>query len=311
LRLLAILLEKKDSGITQETPRFRWLKVALKLLVTGLCAWYISGKIDFRQAGKILLQANWYYLLPALGLFILSKLISAVRLLIYISNLQLPVSHPENIRLYWLGMFYNLFLPGAISGDFYKVILLAGKFNYPYKKLTAAVILDRFSGLLGLGALLALIAFFTGLPPNIPAMITAAALISIVIYYFILRRFFPVFLQGFSSTLLLGMAVQAVQLVCVYMIMLSLGIPGDSAPFLFIFLLSSAAAVLPFTIGGLGIRELVFLEGAAWFHMNPATAVLISLLFYLVTLFTSVWGVTWVFKNPLNEKGLSDEPLIS
>jgi hypothetical protein len=41
-------------------------------------------------------------------------------------------------------MFYNLFLPGAISGDAYKVVLLTRKYDVSYKKITAAVLLDRF-----------------------------------------------------------------------------------------------------------------------------------------------------------------------
>ncbi len=51
-------------------------------------------------------------------------------------------------------MFYNLFLPGSISGDAYKVVRLTKDFNVAYKKTTAAVLLDRFSGLLALGLLL-------------------------------------------------------------------------------------------------------------------------------------------------------------
>ena len=51
-------------------------------------------------------------------------------------------------------MFYNLFLPGAISGDAYKVVLLTRKYDVSYKKITAAVLLDRFSGLLALGLIL-------------------------------------------------------------------------------------------------------------------------------------------------------------
>jgi uncharacterized membrane protein YbhN (UPF0104 family) len=95
------------------------------------------------------------------------------------------------------------------------------------------------------------------------------------------------------------------------MIMKSLGITINETCYLFIFLVSSAASVLPVTIGGLGIRELVFLEGAAWFQTGTEKTVLISLIFYLLTLFTSVWGAVWLFKSPVNEKGPSDEPLIS
>jgi glycosyltransferase 2 family protein len=297
--------------MNQEPSRFRWLKLALKIVVSGACIWYISGKIDIEQARKLLRQANGFYLLPALVLFILSKLISAIRLQVNFNNIQLPLNSGDNIRLYWLGMFYNLFLPGAISGDIYKVILLSKRYNHPYKKITGAVILDRFSGLLGLGILLALIAWFVFLPASVPLQISLAALVSIAVFYFVIHQYFPDLKKGFYHTLLLGIAVQVLQLACVYLIMQSLGINQNELAYLFIFLVSSAASVLPVTVGGLGIRELVFLEGAVWFQAGTEKAVLISLIFYLVTLFTSLWGAIWLFKNPLNEKGPSDEPLIS
>ncbi|HRG25580.1 MAG TPA: lysylphosphatidylglycerol synthase domain-containing protein, partial [Chitinophagaceae bacterium] len=92
----------------QVTSRFRWLKLALKIVVSGACIWYISGKVDIGQARKLLTQADWFYGLPALLLFVLSKLVSAIRLQVYFSNIRLPISLRDNTRLYWLGMFYNL-----------------------------------------------------------------------------------------------------------------------------------------------------------------------------------------------------------
>jgi hypothetical protein len=60
--------------------------------------------------------------------------------------------------------------------------------------------------------------------------------------------------------------------------------------------------VLPFTIGGgLGIRELVFFEGAKYFGVDQHIAVAVSLLFYLITLAASLPGIIFVFKNLCNE----------
>ncbi len=251
------------------------------------------------------------YLLPALILFALSKWVSAIRLGIYFRNIELPISAADNLRLYWLGMFYNLFLPGAVSGDIYKVILLTRTYNRPYKKTTSAVVLDRFSGLLGLGLLMGILAFFVALPFAMNGLISLFALLLIPVFYFILRKYFPDFVPGFYATLLLGVMVQILQVLAVLMIMLSLDITPPLSAYLFVFLASSAVAVLPFTIGGLGIRELVFLEGANWFQISGEKAVLISLIFYSITLITSLVGGIWMFRDPLNEKGLSDEPLIS
>ena len=81
--------------------------------------------------------------------------------------------------------------------------------------------------------------------------------------------------------------------------MASLKIPLQERGYIFIFLLSSIAAVLPLTIGPLGIRELVFVEGARWFALNGELSVAISLLFFLITLIGSAWGMVYVFRSPL------------
>ena len=237
-----------------------------------------------------------------LVVFTCSKLVSAVRLNINFKNIGIQLPEWQNIRLYWLGMFYNLFLPGSVGGDAYKVILLQKKYNSGYQKITAAVLLDRISGLLGLGLLLSLYAFFV-LPGILnPVLVTGLAFLAILAFYFLLKKWLMYFLSGFTPTLLLGLVVQVLQVVCIYFIMAALKIPGQLSGYVFVFLCSSALSVLPLTIGGLGIREIVFLEGSQYLGLLPDAAVLISLLFYLITLISSGAGMYFVFKNPLAEK---------
>jgi glycosyltransferase 2 family protein len=277
-------------------------KLVFKIVVTALCLWYVSGKIDFAKASQALHHADWQYLLPALIAFIVSKLLSAFRLNIYFRNIGVHLPAWQNIKLYWLGMFYNLFLPGSISGDAYKVILLNKKYKTAYKKLTAAVLLDRLSGLLGLGLLLA--AYSTLVLERslyIIAIITGAIL-TIVALYIVIKNWLKDFIPGFFSTLLLGIMVQASQVICAYLLMAALGIPLHITEYIFIFLVSSVVAVLPLTIGGLGAREIVFLEGSKYFGLLQEHSVVISILFYLITLFTSAGGLFYVFKDPLHKK---------
>jgi uncharacterized membrane protein YbhN (UPF0104 family) len=290
---------KKNSTIAKP------LKLLLKIAVTVLCLWYVSGKIDFAKAGTALKNANWLLLFFALIAFIVSKLLSAIRLNIYFKNINIHLPTWDNIKLYWLGMFYNLFLPGSISGDAYKVIVLTKKYNVPYKKTTAAVLLDRFSGLLGLGLILAVYSILVLEEKLYVAGIVAGAILGVVALYLVIRFYLKDFISSFFPTLLLGTLVQASQVVCAYLIMAALGIPAHVTEYIFIFLVSSVVSVLPLTIGGLGIREVVFLEGSTYFGLLQETSVVISILFYLITLFTSAWGAIYVFKDPLSQKNKS------
>ena len=291
-----------EENERKESQTARWLKLLLKISVTVACLWYVSGKIDFAKAGTALKNANWFYLFLALIAFVISKWVAATRLNIYFRNINIHLPAWQNIKLYLLGMFYNLFLPGSISGDAYKVILLKRKMNAPYKKTTTAVLLDRFSGLLGNGLILAVYSFFVMKRSIFIIGIAGAVSLAVLVFYYIIKRWLKDFIRSFLPTLLLGILVQASQVICVYLIMAALGIPAHVMEYVFIFLISSVVAVLPLTIGGLGAREVVFLEGSAFFGLAKEISVVISLIFYLITLVTSAVGLFYVFNDPLQQK---------
>lgn len=274
------------------------LKLLLKIAVTGLCLWYVSRKIDWLLTWRLLQHSNKWWLLAATGLFALSKVISSVRLNIYFRNIAVYISQQQNLKLYWLGMFYNLFLPGGIGGDAYKVILLNRRNRHPVKKLTAAVLLDRLSGIAGLGILAAIYYAIIYRGANFSYYILVAIIPAMIVYHVAIQKWFPSFVKSFSGTLWLGLAVQFVQVLCVYCLMASINIANHHSEYVLLFLLSSIVAILPFTIGGLGAREVVFLWGSQQFALDTHQSIYISILFYLITVVISLAGIRWVYAPP-------------
>jgi glycosyltransferase 2 family protein len=278
------------------------VELSLKLVITIACFWYISTKINFSDAWAAVLKAKWWLLFIAVLFYFISKIISGFRLNINFRNIKLYLSEWDNMKLYWLGMFYNLFLPGAISGDAYKVIILNKTFKAPFKKTSIAVLLDRVSGLLGLSVLLSIYGLIVLDNYLYHILIIAGSVISVLIFYLAIRSFFKDFLPGFFPTFLLGLLVQLMQVICIYFIMWSLGISFHNPEWIFIFLISSAISVLPISLGGgLGTRELVFAEGARFFHLKPELGIIISLLFYLNNLLSSAGGAYFIFHSPLKK----------
>jgi uncharacterized membrane protein YbhN (UPF0104 family) len=291
-----LVLAKKESAFS------KIMKLLLKIGITVLCFWYISTKVDFARAFDALRKANVGFLLLAILSFAFSKLLAAFRLNINFRNINLRLPEWRNIKLYWLGMFYNLFLPGSISGDAYKVVLLNRRYKAPYKKTSAAVLLDRFSGLLALGVILSVYGVVVLENKIWDALLIAGSVAAIIGLNLIVRFVFKDFLPGFWPTFFWGMAVQVFQVVCLYCVLLSLRIPLHQPEWIFIFLVASVVSVLPISLGGgLGTRELVFAEGARFFGLDPHLGVVISLLFYLSNLLSSVWGAYFVFHDPLKE----------
>lgn len=288
--------EKKGSKLS------KYLKLLLKIGVTAACFWYISKKIDFNAAKEAFLKSNWLWLSLSVILLMLSKLFSAFRLNIYFRNIHIHLTEWRNIKLYWLGMFYNLFLPGSISGDAYKVVLLKKKYDSSYKKTSAAVLLDRFSGLLALGLIMSVYGIIVLDKSLYDVILVIGSVAAVAVLYFAVRFYFKDFLPGFWATFVWGLLVQLTQVVCVYCILLSLDMPVDQPQWVFIFLVAAVVAVFPVSLGGgLGTREVVFVEGAKYFHLDPQIALVISLLFYLSTVIASIWGLYFVFHDPLTE----------
>jgi glycosyltransferase 2 family protein len=280
------------------------LKLLLKLAITGVCLWYVGQKIDWADTWNLLLGSHKIWLIFAAVFFIGSKVLSSLRLNHFFRDIDVRLDEVTNLRLYWLGMYYNLFLPGGIGGDAYKVILLNKKYEgISGKKITAAVLLDRISGVAGLGILAALCFGFLFIQQWIGWGALLLIIPGLFVYYFIVKKWFPSFVSSFFSTLWMGIGVQLLQVICVYGIMQSIGIHHYFLEFQLLFLLSSIVAIFPFTIGGLGAREIVFLWGAQQFGLQQAEAVYISLLFYLVTVLVSLVGLVWVFKSPFSNDG--------
>ena len=288
--------------LTFRMPSEQFRKIAkllIKIVITALCIWYISHKIDVKKLSGVLAVASPGWIAMAIGAFMISKLFAAIRLNIYFRNIDIHLPEWKNIQLHWLGMFYNLFLPGSISGDAYKVVRLTKEYAIPYKKTTSAVLLDRFSGLLALELLLGIfwvIAFKGG---YYSGWLMTGVLLTIPLFYLLVKIFFPYFLPGFLLTFAWGMVVQVLQVACMYCTLKALHIHAHIDQYMLIFLISSVVAVLPFTIGGLGAREVVFLWGAQIFGLDHTASVMASLLFYSAFVASSLPGLPFIFIDPL------------
>jgi len=273
------------------------VKILLKISITGLSLYLVSRKVEFKDLKAAFDESNPFFLFLAFIAFVISQLISSSRLNTFFKGIGLKISETYNFKVYLLGMFYNLFLPGGIGGDGYKIFLLRKKFEIKGRRLFQAIFFDRLSGLWALGLIISTLVIFIpylGIPNWVPVVIVA---IGTVVYYAVMRRFFSDYSKQFPLAHSKALLVQSMQIVAVIMLLYALNYEGKFSPYLFMFLLSSLVAIFPFTVGGLGARELVFVYGAQYFQMDQHLAVIISLLFYCISALLSFSGIYFVF-NP-------------
>ncbi len=277
----------------EKKKRNKYLKTVLKALITSAAIWIVAQKIDLDKTLESLSSANLWWLFVAAFLYLVSKIISSFRLNLYFKDISLDIGERYNLRLYLIGMFYNLFLPGGIGGDGYKIYLLNNRFKTPVKQLIGATLIDRISGLM---ALVLLFLIFLLLIPledilgDFAILSPIALLILMPTYYLFYRIFFKAFLKSIIKTSLLALLVQVFQVLCAWVVLMALGVNDKFIEYQVLFLVSSVVAVLPLTIGGVGARELTFVLGYEYLGVDKNVAVAFSLLFFLITAFVSLIG---------------------
>lgn len=284
---------------------WRITKTILKISVTAIALYWVFNKVNPRDLKEALVQSNVLFLALAFIAYCVSILIASSRLNGFFNGMGLQLSERYNLKLYLLGLFYNLFLPGGVGGDGYKIYFLRRKFHVKGRRLLSAVFFDRVSGLWALCLITAALILFIpqlNIPREVPIVCVIAGSAA---YYFIIHKYFHAFSRHFIVTHLKALGVQSMQVVCAILLLYALGFDGKFSPYLFMFLLSSLVAVVPFTVGGLGAREMVYVYGATYFQLDAHLAVLISLLFYLTSALLAVSGAYFIFRP----RGLGEDKL--
>ena len=279
------------------------MKSFLKIVISITLLIFVLSNIDTKKLISTFQKVDFFWLLLAFIFFNLSKIVSSIRLNYYFKDIGINLSFKENLILYYLGMFYNLFLPGGIGGDGYKIYLLRKKFQTPLISLINANLLDRLSGLIALLFLASILFWFSSFSKLYPILNIFSIFMALFIYPIFLylhKKLYKNFLTYIKETTILGLIVQILQLICAFFIILSL--PGNKNifDFLTLFLISSVVAVLPLTIGGVGAREFTFLYGLKLIDNEPSLGVAFSFLFFLITLISSAIGLVFVGRDILN-----------
>ncbi len=274
----------------------KFIQITAKLLISGAALYYVLHKTDVHSLKSLILQSNFLLMISAAGLFVVSKLISAYRLNNFFRAVEIRINERSNIRLYWLGMFYNLFLPGGIGGDGYKVYYLNRNLNAPVKKGILAIVFDRITGLLALVLLCLIFALF--IKQKLVSIYVIIAIIPLTasLFYLVVYRWFSSFFNTLNKTNIQSFAVQIAQVLCAWLILAAFGHDSQIISYLFVFLVSSVVAVIPFTVGGIGARELTFLFASDLLKLDLATSISLSLLFFFITALVSLFGIIYVVR---------------
>ena len=212
----------------------------------------------------------------------------------YLALIDIDLDRTSSIYLCYLGMFYNLFLPGGRGGDGYKVYFL--KRFYPQRTMLSvkALIGDRLNGFSGL-LVIAFVCFcLNGLFERARyqyVLLLLCMLVGVLGYALLQRWLFKFKLSSFLLSLCLSIAVQALQGLVAVILVRSLGDLNHPFIYVLIFLFSSIVSQLPVSLGGLGTREVTMVYCLNHLGIDPNAGLATALIFFMCQTLSNCLGL--------------------
>ncbi|KUO73767.1 MAG: hypothetical protein APF81_02290 [Desulfosporosinus sp. BRH_c37] len=265
----------------------------------------------------------WQQLSP--GAWLAAVLLTVLAMVVSAYKWQLILTEPGMetpklgflLRIYFIGLFFNNFLPSGMGGDVVRIALTARKTGTAVA--AASVVTERIWASLGL-IVLCLIGFFSfqqamgRVAVVIPVLAVVVLSLTVLLLFpgwgrFLLRYLtrHPKVAGGLTSFLdvleryrsrpgiltqvfVWSVVFQGIIVVMNYLLFLGMGVDISWSLCLSLIPLISALAMVPISINGLGLREWSYVVLFTPWGVEAPEALAISLTFFLVVAFVSLLG---------------------
>ncbi|MGI9381007.1 MAG: lysylphosphatidylglycerol synthase transmembrane domain-containing protein [Methyloligellaceae bacterium] len=269
------------------------LKSLLRFGVTGFTLFFTFQSIPLRDVINQLSDLNWFYFVLGVAALHASQLVSAFRTRLYLKYKGVELSPGRAFSLHYVGGLFNMLLPGTVSGDAYKAWVLKNEMDRNLRPMLAVMIANRANGLWLLFVLLAALLLLR--PPVLPfteypaVVIVVGLLLVTVIYNFAANLIWGESLFQQYHAGIYSFGVQIMVVFCLYFLSLALGLENWIV-YLCLMLGAIVVAMVPVSIGGVGIREYILLHSSPFLGANATDGVSLALAFSLISLTVPVIG---------------------
>jgi uncharacterized protein (TIRG00374 family) len=297
-----------------------------KLLASTVLIGFVLYRIDLDEIRAAVAHPHWFWLVGALAIYGLSAFGGALQWSWILRAAGIDASGREIRRLYFIGLFFNNFLPANIGGDAYKIVDLGRRENRP-QAVFCATLLDR---LVSLGALAFLALVFAAvcrplgidLPRTTFFLVPVLLLILTVVAFLLSRRIgsrLPALFRSLrmervadqvakitaelvhfrhrtrwlAGIFAFSMGVQLLRMFTHLAVAAGLGFAlsiSQSLQLLVLIPLLAISLTLPITINGIGLRESMAASLLTWAGLSEPHAVAMQVVAYLVQVVFSLQG---------------------
>lgn len=302
----------------------------LKILVSlGLIAVLLS-QIGLKQVVEVFSQANMWYWLLGLGMFLLGIVIKTFRWQILLDALGIFVPVLELVQLNFIGFLFNNILPSGIGGDVVKMYELS-KDSHRAAESVNSVFVDRVVGLV-VAQFMAIIAAIIGY-----RLVSTEVLVVTVVLFLISLLFMWMLMQerlwestvlriSFLRTWQEGRFVEKIRLLyrtfrsydrnailraagvsfifnatlvlSNYFVGLALGVRISMLYYWVFVPITSVVTMIPISLNGLGVREMGYVALFTQAGVPHSVAFSMSLSFYAFTVVSGlIGGVLYILRG--------------
>ncbi len=310
---------------------------ALKIVVSLGLIIFLLRRRSPQELASYLNDLDPLLMISAVGVFFLSSLLGAVQWHVLLRAGGIDLAFQRSFRFYFVGLFFNNFLPANVGGDAIKIFDVVKKGNDPHK-VFAVTLLDRVFGITGLcllaaGATLALMPGGTIDSAAVYLALFGGIIFSVVVLAFS-RRLSGWVRRGtgririwrigekielvlshlgemrdlrplFGRLILLTLVIQALRIFTHVLVGRSLGIAisGSDMIHFYVFVpLLGLVMMLPISINGLGVRESAGIVLFTQIGILEGLAVLMEFLTYVVQVLVSLIGAAFFFMRRVGRK---------
>jgi glycosyltransferase 2 family protein len=305
----------------------KYLKLILKISFSFIVLYFLVKGVNLSEIKNTILKSDIRLFILVFLIYLLGQAFCSYRWKIIGSALGFKDNFFKYMQYYFIGMFFNLFLPTTIGGDAVKCFYISKTPDNPGKLMALySVLADRFAGVIII-SLMATLGLVSTMGKNIvpmakmPFILLSVGLFTSIFIPNILSAKFQNnrFITNLANTLdtfikkpdlafrilFVGLVFHLMVVFIHVLIGKMIGINVPYAYYFIVYPISALAGFIPISFNGLGPREFsyVYLLGLA--GVRASDAISFSIIWFAVIFFSSLCGTIFYVKS---SKGVQEAP---
>lgn len=310
----------------------RTLVIAIKVAIAVAIIALIFARLNMQRFIGDLRDATrqWPWLLLAQALLLVGLMICVMRWRMLLRALDFQISFRRVFAIFFIGHFFNSFMPGGTGGDLAKAYYAARETRHRKAEAITSILIDRLIGLVALSLLVICMVilrhkFFFSHPEIIWActasfFICAGALVVIALMLSVnlveripciarwrahprIGKIIDVFARGYNAfyvlrnnprvlvrTIAISCSVHFSIILAEYSVSKALGLRVPLVDFITLVPVIGIISAIPITPGGLGLREAITIQLFNALGVPGETALLLAFMPYLGMVIWSLYG---------------------